>query len=445
MFETIKRAIKTPEIRKRLMYTLILIVIFRLGCYITVPGVNEIALTEFMSINSTKGIASIQNLISGDAFERLSIFAMGVGPYITASIIIQLLTFVIPALEKKAKEGGEEGRRQINKYTKFATLILAIIEAVGIYALYSKSGFFINPSFFTAFVITISLVAGASLLMWIGDQITAKGIGNGISMVIFIGIVTRLPDVAILLYDKTFPLLSGARTFSLGGFGISLAVIIGAIALIAGVVWVQEAERRVPVQYAKKVVGRKMYGGQSTHIPLKLAAAGVMPVIFAMTFMSFPAMIISIFNHNPETLTGILKHLYYISIAGNAATPNIVYSIINAVIYLLLIVGFTFFYTLMTFNPVEIANNIKRNGGFIPGIRAGKPTADYLSGILSKITWFGSFFLAAIAILPILVQFTGLNIQFGGTAILIVVGVALETVKQLESQLAMRNYKGFLE
>jgi len=443
LFETIKRAVKTPEIRKKLIYTLILIVIFRMGCFITIPGVNVLTLNEIMSEQSN-GIASTINLISGGAFSRFSIFAMSISPYITASIIIQLLTFVIPSLERLTKEGGEEGKKKINNYTKFATLILAAIEAFGIYAAYKNTGIFINTSWITCLVVVISLVAGTALLTWLGDQITSKGVGNGISMLIFIGIVTRLPAMVTSLFDLTFPEEVG-RVLSIKGFVISLAVIIGAIVLVAGVIWIYEAERRIPVQYAKKVVGRKMYGGQNTHIPLKLAMAGVMPIIFAMSFMTFPAMIISFFNNNTESLNGILKHIYYISVATNSTTPNIIYSIINAIIYLLLIVGFTFFYTMMVVNPVEMANNIKKQGGFIPGIRAGKPTADYISSALSKITWFGSFFLAAIAILPILIQFTGLNIQFGGTAILIVVSVALETIKQLESQLAMRHYKGFLE
>lgn len=440
MFETIKKALKTPEIRKRLFYTLVLIILFRIGCFVRLPGINISVLNLVMS-TSGQNISGLINLISGGAFSRFSIFALSIGPYISSSIIIQLLTFVIPSLERLAKEGGEEGKRKINNYTKIATLLLAVIEALGIYFTYRNTGIFIDNSFSTMFVIIVSLVAGTAILTWLGDQISNKGIGNGISLLIFIGIVTNLPQVFSTLKE----LIYANQIFDIKGLCIALVILAGAILLVAGVVWVQEAERRIPVQYAKKVVGRKMYGGQNTHIPLKLASVGVMPIIFAMSFMTFPALIMSFFTTDPNTLPAILRHIYYVSLATSADTPSVWYPIINAVIYLLLIVGFTFFYTMMTFNPVELSNNIKKNGGFIPGIRAGKPTSDYISNVLSKITWFGSFFLAAIAILPTLLQFTGLSIQFGGTSILIVVSVALETVKQLESQLAMRHYKGFLE
>lgn len=439
MFKTIKNALKTPDVRKRLLYTLVLIVVFRIGCFITIPGVDAFALNEAMS--STNGVSGLINIISGGAFSRFSIFAMTISPYITASIVIQLLAMVIPALERLAKEGGEEGRRKMNKYTKLVTIVLAIVEALGIYLSYQSSGIFINPGFLTGFIVVLSLVAGTALLMWLGEQITNKGIGNGISIIIFIGIVSSLPGVVTNLWDFIF----GTGTFSTTGFLITLGIIIGAIALVAGVVFVQTAERRVPVQYAKKVVGRKMVGAQNTHIPLKLAMAGVMPVIFASSFMTFPAMILQIFIKDIATATGFWAGVYKFSIATSTSNVPIGYSIANAIVYLLLIVGFTFFYTYATFNPAEVSNNIKRNGGFIPGIRAGKPTTDYLSSIISKLTWFGGFFLSLIAILPMLLRFTGLNIAFGGTSILIVVGVALETVQQLESQLVMRHYKGFLE
>lgn len=366
---------------------------------------------------------------------------MTISPYITASIVIQLLAMVIPSLERLAKEGGEEGRQKMNKYTKMLTIVLAIVEGLGIYLSYKSSGIFINPGFLTGFIVTLSLVAGTALLMWLGEQITNKGIGNGISIIIFIGIVSGLPSAVTTLWN----LMMGTGVFSTTGLLIALAIIIGAIVLVAGVVFVQTAERRVPVQYAKKVQGRKMVGAQNTHIPLKLAMAGVMPVIFASSFMTFPAMILQIFIKDIATQTGFWAGVYKFSIATSTSDVPVGYSIANAIIYLLLIVGFTFFYTYATFNPAEVSNNIKRNGGFIPGIRAGKPTTDYLSSIISKITWFGGFFLAVIAILPMLLRFTGLNIAFGGTSILIVVGVALETVQQLESQLLVRHYKGFLE
>ena len=439
MFKTIRNALKTPDVRKRLIYTLILIVLFRLGCYITVPGVNTITLNEAMS--STNGISGFIDLISGGAFSRFSIFAMSISPYITASIVVQLLAMVIPALERLAKEGGEEGRKMMNRYTKIVTIILALVEAIGIYLSYRNSGIFINSGLLTGTLVVLSLVAGTSLLMWLGEQITSRGIGNGISIIIFIGIISGLPSGVTTIWNLIFT----STGFSTVGLITAIGVIIGAILLVAGVVFVQQAERRVPVQYSKKVVGRKMVGAQSTHIPLKLAMAGVMPIIFASSFMTFPAMIISMFVNDPTTLTGFWAGVYKFSLATSSSSVGWGYSLANAIVYLLLIMGFTFFYTYATFNPAEVSNNIKKNGGFIPGIRAGKPTTDYLSSIISKLTIFGGLFLAIIAILPMLLRFTTLNVSFGGTSILIVVGVALETVQQLESQLVMRHYKGFLE
>lgn len=439
MFKTIKNAFKTPDVRKRILYTLLLIVIFRLGCYITVPGVNSIVLNEAMGSNS--GIAGLIDIISGGAFSRFSVFAMSISPYITASIVIQLLAMIIPSLEKLTKEGGEQGRQKINRYTKIVTIILALVEAIGVFVSYKSSGIFVDTGFGTAALVVISLMAGTSILMWLGDEITNKGIGNGISMIIFIGIISGLPSFITTLLN----LISTSEGFSTTGLLMAIGILIGAIVLVAGVVFIQQAERRVPVQYSKKVVGRKMVGAQSTHIPLKLAMAGVMPIIFASSFLTFPAMLISIFAADVTSLTGFWAGVYKFSIATSSSSVGIGYTIINALVYLVLIMAFTFFYTYATFNPAEVSNNIKQNGGFIPGIRAGKPTTDYLSSIITKLTWFGGFFLAVIAILPMLLRFTGLNIAFGGTSILIVVGVALETVQQLESQLVMRHYKGFLE
>ena len=437
MFKTIKNAFKTPDVRKRILYTLLLIVVFRLGCYITVPGVNSITLSEAMSSNN--GIAGLIDIISGGAFSRFSVFAMSISPYITASIVIQLLAMIIPSLERLTKEGGEEGRKKINRYTKILTIILALVEAIGLFISYKSSGIFVNTNFTTAAMVVISLVAGTSILMWLGDEITNKGIGNGISIIIFTGIIAGLPSFVVTLWN----LIITSSGFSTTGLLMAIGIIIGAIILVAGVVFVQQAERRVPVQYSKKVVGRKMVGAQNTHIPLKLAMAGVMPIIFASSFLTFPAMIIQIFVSDIASKTGFLAGLYKFSIATSSSNVGIGYAIANALVYLVLIMAFTFFYTYATFNPAEVSNNIKKNGGFIPGIRAGKPTTDYLSSIISKLTWFGGFFLAVIAILPMLLRFTNLNIAFGGTSILIVVGVALETVQQLESQMVMRHYKGF--
>ena len=439
MFKTIKNAFSTHDVRKRLLYTLLLIVVFRFGCYITVPGVNSVALNEAMSNNN--GIAGLIDMISGGAFSRFSVFAMSISPYITASIVIQLLALIIPSLERLTKEGGEEGRKKVNKYTKLLTVVLSLVEGIGIYLSYKSSGIFVNDSFLTGALVVMGLVTGTSILMWLGEEITNKGIGNGISLLIFVGIVAGFPSLINTLWGLIMP----STGFSTTGLLMAIGIIIGAILLVTGVVFVQQAERRIPVQYSKKVVGRKMMGAQNTHIPLKLAMSGVMPIIFASSFMTFPAMIIQIFVSDIANKTGFLAGLYKFSIATSTSGVEWGYSLANALVYLLLIVGFSFFYTFATFNPAEISSNIKKNGGFIPGIRAGKPPTEYLSSVISKITWFGGLFLAVIAILPMLLRFTGLNIAFGGTSILIVVGVALEAVQQLESFLAMRHYKGFLE
>ena len=407
----------------------------------TVPGVNSITLNEYMS-SASNGMAALIDLISGGAFSRFSIFAMSITPYITASIVMQLLGMVIPSLEKLTKEGGEEGRKKVNKYTKILTVFLALIEGIGLYLSYSSTGIFMDTSFATGFTVVISLMAGTALLMWLGDEITNKGIGNGISIIIFVGIVAGLPSAITTVWG----LIMGTGAFSTTGLLMSLGIIIGALILVAAVVFVQQAERRIPVQYSKRVVGRKMVGAQNTHIPMKLALAGVMPIIFASSFLTFPAMIIQMFVPDIATQTGFWNVIYNFSIASSTSQVGLGYTIANALVYLLLIVGFTFFYTYATFNPAEVSNNIKKNGGFIPGIRAGKPTAEYLSSVLSKLTWFGGVYLAIIAILPMMVRFIpGVDLAFGGTSILIVVGVALETIRQLESQLVMRHYKGFLE
>ena len=456
MFNTIKNALKTPDVRKRVLYTLLLIVIFRLGCYISVPNVDTVALR---GINQG-GITELINTISGGAFSRFSIFAMSITPYITASIVIQLLAMIVPSLERLTKEGGEEGRNKINKYTKMLTIVLALVEGLGLYLSYKSYGIFIGSfaesgfeRFLSGAIVVISFMAGTALLMWLGEQITNKGIGNGISLLIFVGIVSGLPNSILQISNSL--LLN--NNFSTQNLIITLVIIVAAILLVAGVIFVQQAERRVPVQYSKRVVGRKMVGAQNTHIPLKLAMAGVMPIIFASSFMTFPAMIIQLFKTNIAAESGILAFIYKLSLATsttnltgangeNLGSLPLGFSIANAIIYLLLIIGFTFFYTYATFNPAEVSNNIKKNGGFIPGIRAGKPTTQYLSSIISKLTLFGGLFLAVIAIVPMFARFGTVSslLTFGGTSILIVVGVALETVQQLESQLVMRHYKGFL-
>ena len=404
------------------------------------PMINIATLSDTMNQNSN-GITGLINMVSGGAFSRLSIFAMSITPYITASIVVQLLAMVIPSLERLTKEGGEEGRKKVDRITKLISLALAIVEALGVYFSYKSSGVFVDNGVLTGFVVVLSLMAGTSLLTWLGDKITSKGVGNGISMLIFAGIVSGIPSAL----ESIFGLIVDNGEFSTKGLVEAILLIAGILILVVGVVYVQMAERRIPVQYSKKVVGRKMIGAQNTHIPIKPAMASVMPIIFASSFMTFPAMCIELFVSDIENKSGFLRVLYNLSIATTSSNVGWQYTIINAIIYLLLIVGFTYFYTYATFNPAEVANNIKQNGGFIPGIRAGKPTADYLSSVLSKVVLFGGLFLAAIAIIPMFAKSTGLNTAFGGTSILIVVGVAIELSQQLQSLVAMKHYKGFLE
>lgn len=440
MFNTIKNALKAPEIRKKMLYTLLLLVLFRLGCYITVPMVNLTSLKDAMSSNSNS-VTGLIDVISGGAFSRLSIFAMSITPYITASIVIQLLAMVIPGLERLTKEGGEEGRKQVDRYTKIVSLILALIEALGVFFSYKASGIFVDTEVLSGVIVILSLVAGTSLLMWLGDKITTKGIGNGISMLIFAGIVSSVPQAL----TSIFGMINKDGSFSTKGLIEAILMIIAILVMVVAVIYVQLAERRIPVQYSKRVSGRKMVGAQNTHIPIKPAMASVMPIIFASSFMTFPAMVIQLFVSDIENKSGFLRGLYNLSIATYASNVGWIYTIVNAIIYLLLIVGFTYFYTYATFEPAEVANNIKQNGGFIPGIRAGKPTADYLSSVLSKVVLFGGLFLAAVAIIPMFAKATGLNTAFGGSSILIVVGVAIELSQQLQSLLVMKHYKGFLE
>ena len=377
------------------------------------------------------------NLISGGAFSRLSIFSMTIGPYITASIVLNLLQFVIPSLERLAKE-GETGRKKLGKYTKYLTIAFALIEGLGLYFTYRA--YLLAPLTYGAgkvlglFLFLVSLMAGTSLLTWLGDKITEFGIGNGISMIVFFGIVAGLPTTIRAFWNLGGAGFTGIHVFAL--------LMVGLIAVITGVVFVQKAERRIPVNYAKRVVGRKMYGGQSTHIPIKLAMAGVMPLIFAMSFMSFPSIIISLVTDTTQ-LSGFWGGVYKLFTASQGSHWG--YLLGYAVIYMALIIVFTFVYTMFIINPVEIANNLKKNGGFIPGIRAGKNTSDYINSVLIKITAAGSIFLAAIAILPIILQaFTSQSVSFSGNSILILVSVGLEVLNTIEAQMVSRNYSGFL-
>lgn len=424
MLSTLRNAWKIPDLRKKILFTLLMLLIFRLGAAIPVPGIDREHIAD-MFANQPGGILDFLNLMSGGAFGDFTIFALNIYPYITASIIINLLTMAIPKLEALAKE-GEEGRKKMAQYTRYATVVLALIQAIA-FALGFFRGALIDKDALSVIVVVVTLTAGTAFLMWLGEQITEKGIGNGISLIIFIGIVSRLP---LSLYRIV-------NSVAVGAVNILEIIIFTAVALIiiAAVIAIQQGQRKIPVQYAKRVVGRKMYGGQSTHIPIKVLMAGVIPVIFASSLLAFP-----------QTMTMFIGGGFgdwvqeYLTLAGSVG--RYVYSILN----IILIIFFTYFYTAVQFNPIEYANNLKQYGGFIPGIRPGRPTSEYLNKVVSRITIVGALTLAFIATLPVLVNtFSALEIGFGGTALLIVVGVALDTVKQIESQMLMRHYKGFLK
>ncbi len=420
MLATLKSAVKIPDVRNKIVFTLFMFLIFRLGAHIPIPGINTEAVKDMLSQGTIFGFFDI---ISGGAFRKVTVFAMGIMPYINASIIMQLLTVVIPYLERLAKE-GEEGRKKIAQYTRYGTVVLGFIQASGMSIWIGKNGMLDNSSFLGYAVVAISLTAGTAFLMWLGELITDKGIGNGISLIIFAGIVSRVPGGTVNIIREV---AAGESSI----FGLLFFLII-ALGVIGGIVAIQEGQRRIPVQYAKRVVGRKVYGGQSTHIPLKVNQAGVIPVIFAMSILMFPTTIASWFPDNGFAV-------WIMNVFNFRSIPYML-------MYAVLIIFFTYFYTAVTFNPQDVADNMKKNGGFIPGLRPGKPTSEYIDKVLSRVTLSGAIFLAFIAILPnIVMAMTGLNIYFGGTGLLIVVGVALETMKQLESQLLMRHYQGFMK
>ncbi len=417
MLDALRNAWKIPDLRKRIKFTALMLILFRVGTFVPVPRMDPNAVRAMIEKGALLGFFDI---ISGGAFKQFSVFAMSITPYINASIIIQLLTIVIPKWEELAKE-GEAGRKVLAQYTRYGTVILGLIQATGL-SIGFKSA--MKPGILSNIVVIISLTAGTAFLMWLGEQITDKGIGNGISLLIFAGIVSRLPASVLQVYSLL-------KVGTLNIFMLAIFAILGVVVIVA-VIAVQEAERRVPVQYAKRVVGRKVYGGQSTHIPIKVNAAGVIPVIFAMSILMFPSTLAGFFPNN-KIMTSIAEFL----------SPS---GWLYAVLYALLIVFFTYFYTAITFNPVEVADNMKKYGGFIPGLRPGRPTAEYISRIMNRITLVGAIFLAAIALLPyFMTAISGVNISFGGTALLIVVGVALETMKAIEAQMLMRHYQGFLK
>ena len=460
MIQTIRNAWSVPELRKKILFTIFALLIFRLGSAIPVPYINAEQLRFYLEAQSGT-ILGLMNAMSGSAFSMATVFALSIQPYINSSIIIQLLTVAIPALERLAKEGGEEGRKKIASITRYTTVAIALLQGFGYYSLINSYGLVEGGSlnaFWVGAVIVLSFTAGSAFLMWLGEQITEFGIGNGISVILFAGIVSRFPTMVTdsvrgvtiwnSVQDGTMTmeaLTAAGMTTQQAEAQLKLAlapwmipvIIIGLLALVVFIVFISNAERRLPVQYAKRVVGRKMYGGQSTHIPMKVNMSGVMPIIFAQSIASLPATIGAFTGATVEStgFGGAMMRLF--------DTSKPFYS----VLYFFLIVGFSYFYASMTFNPIEVSNNLKKNGGFIPGIRPGKPTADFITRVLSKITMFGALYLSVIAIAPIItgniVGYSSLAI--GGTSVIIVVGVALETVKQLEAQMLMRHYKGFLE
>ena len=444
MIQTLKNAWKVTELRNKILFTLFALLIFRLGSAIPVPFINTGLLAEYMEANSAS-IFGLLNVMSGDAFAQATVFALSIQPYINSSIIIQLLTIAIPALERLAKEGGEEGKKKIAAITRYATLAIALIQAFGYYTLIKSYGVLATNNVWAAFVIVFAFTAGAAFVMWLGEQITEFGIGNGISIILFAGILSRGPSMVSTMIAGVSNWAAGLKSeniMSLHPAFIPL-IVIGMLALVLFVVFISDSERRIPVQYAKRVVGRKMYGGQSTHLPIKVNMSGVMPIIFAQAIASIPATIGMFVPAAQTEGTGWYKFLDAFDSTGW----------IYSIVYFLLIVMFSYFYNTIQFNPIEVANNLKKNGGFVPGFRPGKPTSDFLAKVISRITMIGALYLAVVALLPAITggimhacgSTVGSRLAIGGTSVIIVVGVALETVKALEAQMLMRHYKGFLD
>ena len=423
MLQTMRNAWKIDELRKKILFTLVIILLYRLGNAVPVPYVDIDALGQYFN-QMQNTVLGLLNVMSGGAFSNATIFALSIQPYINASIIIQLLTIAIPALERMSKEEGEEGKKKIASITRYTTVAIGLIQGFAYYYMIMKSGFLTadGSGIWAAIVIILTFTSGSALIMWLGEQITEFGIGNGISIILFASIVSRFPTS---LYQMVTNAVNGTVAW-----WIDILLLLGALAMIVLIVLINDSERRIPVQYAKRVVGRKMYGGQSTHLPMKVNMSGVLPIIFAQSIASLPATIAAFTGHSDSAW---------------ASTTSIPY----AIIYFLLIIFFAYFYSTIQFNPVEVANNLKKNGGYIPGFRPGKPTSEFIKKVLNKITLFGAIYLGIIAVVPILISHFSTTadlsgISLGGTSIIIVVGVALETVRALEAQLLMRNYKGFL-
>ena len=443
MIQTIRSAWKVQELRNKLLFTVFALLIFRVGSAIPVPFIDAQTLSSYINSQSLS-IFSLLNVMSGDAFAQATVFALSIQPYINSSIIIQLLTIAIPALEKMAKDEGEEGKKKIAAITRYATVAIALLQAFGYYTLINSYGL-IQGGIWPAFVIIFAFTAGSAFLMWLGEQITEFGVGNGISIILFGGIIARGPNMVYSMIMGVRVWMTGADSSthsSLHPAFIPL-ILVGMLLLVVFIVFITNSERRVPVQYAKRVVGRKMYGGQSSHIPIKVNMSGVMPIIFAQAIASIPATIGMFVPSAQVDGSGWNTFLKVFDSNG----------IIYCVVYFLLIILFSYFYNTIQFNPVEISNNLKKNGGFVPGFRPGKPTADFLARVINRLTMFGAIYLAVVALLPAITgnimqafgSTAGRGLAIGGTSIIIVVGVALETVKALEAQLMMRHYKGFLE
>lgn len=446
MLKTIRNAWKLPELRRKLLFVIFALLIFRVGAAIPVPYINTEYLQNYIAANSGT-IFGLLNTLSGSALSHATLFALSIQPYINASIIIQLLTIAIPALERMAKDGGEEGKKKIQSITRYTTLAIGLLQGWGYYTLIKSYGLLTNEGIWAAVVIVVSFTAGAVFLMWLGEQITEFGVGNGISIILFTGIVSRMPSMIVGMVTgvKNWAMdldLSGMSPEQLQSTmvlnpAMAVMLVVGMLALVVFIVFITNSERKIPVQYAKRVVGRKMYGGQSTHIPIKVNLSGVLPIIFAQSIAMIPATIGMFVPSSQQEGTAWNT---FLSVFNST-------SALYAVIYFLLIIMFSYFYATIQFNPVEVANNLKKNGGFIPGFRPGRPTAEFLAKVLSRLTFFGAIYLGIIAILPIITEnITGIrNMSIGGTSVIIVVGVALETVKMIEAQTLMRHYKGFLE
>ncbi len=422
MFATLRDAWKITELRKKLIFTLLILLVYRIGNAVPVPFINADLLAAYYESTLANTVLGLYNAMSGSAFSQASVLALGIQPYINSSIIIQLLTIAIPALERLAKDGGEEGKKTIARITRYTTVGLGLLLGFAYYTMIKSYGILTDDSFLAAVVVILAFTAGSAVVMWLGEQITEFGIGNGISMILFANIISGLP---------------GALSTLLGmEWWISLIITVVMLALVVFVVFINDAERRIPVQYAKRVVGRKVYGGQSTNLPIKVAMSGVMPVIFAQSIASMPATIMAFFGVNAES-----GNWWYDNLFSPNCWPY-------AACYFLLIFFFSWFYSTIQYDPVEVANNLKKNGGFIPGFRPGKPTSDFIKKVINKIVVFGAIYLAVIALLPIISGNIFPNVgslAIGGTSVIIVVGVALETVKALEAQMLMRHYKGFLD